>query len=168
MRKIGYTTLQRDIERRLKANNKARELLGMELKKPIVAFSNDVVYITDNYSMFFVIPQNEYILPYKPNVDEYTFKKYIEVDTSFKLYYEADATDLKSPKRDLSRYCAYLKDSCRKIAGTTKVYFVKELLQRFYKDTNKLYLYSDGTKNGITHIYRNGTFVGVIAPFMKD
>lgn len=167
MRKIGYTTLQRDIEKRLKANNKARELLGMELKKPIVAFSNDVVYITDNYSMFFVIPQNEYILPYKPNVDEYTFKKYIEVDTSFKLYYEADAIDLKCPKRDLSRYCAHLKVADKGLK-TTKVYFVKELLQRFYKDANKLYLYSDGTKDGITHIYRNGTFVGAIAPFMKD
>ena len=62
MRKMGYVTLQREIEKRLKANNKAREALGMELKKPIVAFSNDVVYITDNFSMFFVIPQGEYIL----------------------------------------------------------------------------------------------------------
>lgn len=162
MRKIGYTTLQRDIERRLKVNNKARELLGMELKKPIVAFSNDVVYITDNYSMFFVIPQSEYILPYKPNVDEYTFKKYVNIKAEDRLYYETDAINFLSPERDLLRYCPLLEKH------NIKVYFLKELLQRFYKDTNKLNLYNDGTKDGVTHVYRNGTFVGVIAPFMKD
>ena len=37
MRKMGYVTLQRAIERRLKANNKVREALGMELKEPLVA-----------------------------------------------------------------------------------------------------------------------------------
>ena len=168
MRKMGYVTLQREIEKRLKANNKAREALGMELKKPIVAFSNDVVYITDNFSMFFVIPQGEYILPYKPNIDEYAFKKYVEAEENFKLWYEADATDFKNPKRDLSRYCAYLKDNNGKIKDTVKVYFIKELLQRFYKDTNKLVLLNDGTKHGVTHIYRNNTLVGVLAPFMKD
>ena len=168
MRKMGYVTLQRGIEKRLKANNKAREALGMELKTPIVAFSNDVVYITDNFSMFFVIPQSEYILPYKPNIDEYAFKKYMEAEENFKLWYEADATDLKNPKRDLSRYCAYLKDGSGKIKDAVKVYFIKELLQRFYKDTNKLELLNDGTKHGVTHVYRNNTLVGVLAPFMKD
>lgn len=162
MRKMGYVTLQREIEKRLKANNKAREALGMELKTPIVAFSNDVVYITDNFSMFFVIPQGEYILPYKPNVDEYTFKKYVNIKAEDRLYYEDEAMDLKSPKRDLARYCPYLKNE------NVKVYFIKELLQRFYKDISKLNLYNDGTKDGVTHVYRNGIFVGVIAPFMKD
>ena len=162
MRKMGYVTLQREIEKRLKANNKAREALGMELKKPIVAFSNDVVYITDNFSMFFVIPQGEYILPYKPNIDEYRLSHKIRSRG------ERDATDLKNPKRDLSRYCAYLKDNNGKIKDTVKVYFIKELLQRFYKDTNKLELLNDGTKHGVTHVYRNNTLVGVLAPFMKD
>ena len=162
MRKMGYVTLQREIEKRLKANNKAREALGMELKTPIVAFSNDVVYITDNFSMFFVIPQGEYILPYKPNIDEYTFKKYVNIKAEDRLYYETETTDILSPKRDLLRYCPLLEKN------SVKVYFVKELLQRFYKDISKLYLYNDGTKDGVTHVYRNGTLIGVIAPFMKD
>lgn len=168
MRKIGYTTLQREIERRLKANNKARELLGMELKKPLVALSDYNVYITDNYSMFFVIPKEDYILPYDYNTDMSTFEKYINTDRSFRLWYEDDAIDLKCPKRDLSRYCAYIKDDDGKIKDTVKIYFVKSLLQRFYKDIHKLHLYNNGTKDGITHIYRNGVLVGIIAPFMKD
>lgn len=168
MRKLGYTTLQRDIERRLKANNKAREILGMELKTPMVALSEYNVYITDNYSMFFVIPKKDYILSHEYNTDESTFKQYIKTDKSFRLWYEDDAIDFRCPKRDLSRFCAYIKDENGNIKDTVKVYFVKELLQRFYKDFNKLHLYNDGTKDGITHVYRNGIFVGVIAPFMKD
>lgn len=168
MRKMGYVTLQRAIERRLKANNKAREALGMELKEPLVAFSDDVVYITDNFSMFFIIPKSEYILPYKPNTDERTFEKYARKETWFTLWYENEATDVNEPKRDLYRYCSYHKSYSGKIESVTKVYFIKDLLQRFYKNIHKLHLSNDGSKHGVTHVYKNGILIGVIAPFMKD
>lgn len=162
MCKIGYITLQKEIKKRLKANNSVAHLTHMELKKPLVAFSNDKVYITDNCYMFFIIPKDKYTLPYGPNIDESAFKAYVNVKAESRLYYENDTNDLNDEGGEVAVYCPYLDNE------NVKVRFIKYLLKRFYKDIDKLHLYNDGTKEGITHVYRNGTLVGVITTLLRD
>ena len=132
---VKYGTIKNNL---LKDINKKRKDY-IDLESPIIQRFGGDIWATGIASMAYVIPENEFDLPYEIKEDR--------------------AMEMKS---------IYLKDSNGKIKDTVKVYFIKELLQRFYKDTNKLELLNDGTKHGVTHIYRNNILVGVLAPFMKD